>query len=89
MVRFALSFAKHFTARNAARSSRQLMCMVLSSGLHEEPPNLTPRSSAGGSELLLNDSVDRGGQRRPKMVERPLHSVERSEPGSSQLLLHH
>ena len=34
-------------------------------------------------------SVDRGGQRRPGMVERPLHSVEWSEPESSQLLPHH
>ena len=47
------------------------------STLLQEPPDLPPRGSAGGSELLLNNSVDRGGQRRTTMVERLLHSVER------------
>ena len=45
MVRFVLSFAKHFTDRKAARSSRQLMCMVLSSGV-QGPPVRTPLHTA-------------------------------------------
>ena len=55
----------------------------------QEPPDLPPRGPAGGSELLLNNSVDKGGERRAGVVERSLHSVEWLEPDSSQLLPHH
>ena len=47
------------------------------------------RGPAGGSELLFNNSVDKGGERGARVVERSLHSVEWSEPDSSQLLPHH
>ena len=55
----------------------------------QEPPDLPPRGLAGGSELLLNNSVDKGGERGAGVVERSLHSVEWSESHSSQLLPHH
>jgi hypothetical protein len=45
IVRFVLSLAKHFTARKTARCYRQLMCIVLSSGLHG-PPLRTPLYTA-------------------------------------------
>ena len=53
------------------------------------PPSMPPRGPTGGSGLLLNSSLDSGGQRGAGMVERPFHSVEQSEPDSSQLLPHH
>ena len=34
----------------------------------QEPPDLPPRGPAGGSELLLNNSVDKGGERRAGVV---------------------
>ena len=43
---------------------------------YKKPPDLSPRGPAGGSELLLNNSVDKGGKRRAGVVERSLYSVE-------------
>ena len=62
---------------------------------HPNGPTLLPkpsdgpqRGSAGGSELLFSNNTDRESQRRVRVVERPLHSVERSESDHPQLLPH-